>query len=131
MEEQQFNEFNPIDKLHINGKLTEGENIADLGGLKIAYAALQKRLAQLPPEERNRKIDGLTPAQRFFIAYAQSWREKSRPEFLQLQVKSNPHSPPEFRVNGPLANLPDFANSFGLPTGSPMVQPDAERVIIW
>jgi putative endopeptidase len=127
---QQFDHFK-VGGTPVNGKLTEGENIADLGGLKIAYAALQKRLAQLPPEERNRKIDGLTPAQRFFIAYAQSWREKSRPEFLQLQVKSNPHSPPEFRVNGPLANLPDFANSFGLPTGSPMVQPDAERVIIW
>ena len=127
---QQFNRFK-VGNTPVNGKLTEGENIADLGGLKVAYAALQKRLAQLPAAERDRKIAGLTPTQRFFIAYAQSWREKSRPEFLQLQVKSNPHSPPEFRVNGPLANLPDFANSFGIPAGSPMLQPDAERVIIW
>jgi putative endopeptidase len=127
---QQFNQFS-IAGTHLNGKLTEGENIADLGGLKVAYAALQKRLAQLPESERNKKIGGLTPSQRFFIAYAQSWREKSRPEYLQLLIKSNPHSPPEFRVNGPLANLPDFANSFGISADSPMVQPEAERVIIW
>jgi predicted metalloendopeptidase len=127
----QFDKFPGPDGLHVNGRLTEGENIADLGGLKIAYAALQKALARRPPQERSQKIDGLTPEQRFFIGYAQSWREKTRPEALKLLIQSDPHSPPEYRVNGPVSNLPEFSRAFGIAPGAPMTATDAARVNIW
>jgi predicted metalloendopeptidase len=127
----QFDAFVGPDGLHVNGKLTEGENIADLGGLKIAYSALHKALDRLPPAERDRKIDGLTPDQRFFISYGQSWRENSRPEFLKLMIKTDPHAPPEFRVNGPVANLPEFAHAFDVPPNSPLAAPESKRVNIW
>jgi putative endopeptidase len=127
----QFDKFPGPDGLHVNGRLTEGENIADLGGLKIAYAALQKALARRPPEERDQKIDGLTPSQRFFISFGQSWREETRPETLKLLIQSDPHSPPEYRVNGPVSNLPEFSQAFGVPPGAPMTMPDAARVNIW
>ena len=128
---QQFNEFEPQPGLHVNGKLTEGENIADLGGLKIAYAAFQKARERQPADELDKTVDGLTPDQRFFVSYAQSWRGIKRPEAVKLQVLSNPHSPESYRVNGPVANLPEFAEAFGLPTECPEVRPGLERVNIW
>ena len=128
---KQFNEFEPQPGLHVNGELTEGENIADLGGLKIAYAAFQKAQARLPETKRNEKIDGLTPDQRFFIAYAQSWRGLRRPEAVRLLVLTNPHSPEEYRVIGPVANLPEFSRAFDLPASCPEIRPAAERVNIW
>jgi putative endopeptidase len=127
---EQFNGYVAVDDLHVNGELTEGENIADLGGVKIAYTAFQKAL-QRKPAERNRKIDGLTPQQRFFISFAQIWRANVRPEALRLLVKTNPHSPPKFRVLGPLSNLPEFAQAFHIPENSPMMRPAADRVNIW
>ncbi len=128
---KQFGEFEPQPGLHVNGKLTEGENIADLGGLKIAYIAFQKARERQPPEERDKVVNGLTPDQRFFISYAQSWRGLKRPESVRLQVLSNPHSPESYRVNGPVANLPEFAEAFGLPAECPEVRPASERVNIW
>ena len=128
---QQFGEFEPQPGLHVNGQLTEGENIADLGGLKIAYIAFQKARERLPAEERDRVVDGLTPDQRFFVSYAQSWRGIKRPESVRVQVLSNPHSPESYRVNGPVANLPEFAEAFGLPTECPEIRPVPERVNIW
>jgi putative endopeptidase len=126
--EKQFDEFNPIDKLHINGKLTEGENIADLGGLKIALQALKKSLADKPQPA---PLDGLTVEQRFFVAYAQSFRGEIRPEQLRLQLAIDPHSPDKYRVIGPLANLPEFAQAFSCPVERSPLRPAGTRVNIW
>ena len=126
--EQQYSDYIAIDTLHINGKLTLGENIADLGGLKIAYLALQKSLAGKPRPE---KIDGYTPEQRFFLAFAQGWRRNMRPEMTRLLIATDPHSPARFRVLGPLANMPEFVSAFGCGTSGPMARPEAMRVKIW
>ena len=125
---RQFNAYVAIDDLHVNGELTQGENIADLGGVKIAYAALQKALAGKP---RPANIAGFTPEQRFFLSFATIWRENIRPEALRLQVNTDPHSPPRFRADGPLSNLPEFAQAFHIPEGSFMRRSDADRVTIW
>ncbi|HET7064641.1 MAG TPA: M13 family metallopeptidase [Rudaea sp.] len=124
---RQFNAYVPVDSLHIDGRLTLGENIADLGGLLVAYDAF-KLTAQ---GRSNTPIGGLTPDQRFFLAYAQSWREQQRPQQLRLQLQSNEHAPAKYRVNGPLSNLPAFAHAFGCRPGDPMVRSDAVAVKIW
>jgi putative endopeptidase len=127
----QFNSYVVIDDLHVNGKLTEGENIADLGGVKIAYVALEKALQRRTADRRTEKIDGFTPEQRFFLSFAQIWRNNIRPEYARLLIKVDPHSPGKFRANGPLSNLPEFAHAFQVPDNSPMVRPAAQRVNIW
>ncbi len=128
--EKQFDEFNPIDKLHINGKLTEGENIADLGGLKIALAAfLHSKEGQAELEAGT--IDGLTAEQRFFVAYGQSFRSAQRDEELRLQILTNPHSPDKYRVVAPLANMPEFAKAFSCTGAQSPLRPAATRVDIW
>jgi predicted metalloendopeptidase len=124
---RQFNGYVAIGDLHVNGELTLGENIADLGGVTIAYAALAKALAGVPSE----KIGGFTPQQRFFLSYANCWHTNWRPEALRLLVNTNPHSPSRFRVIGPLSNLDEFAEAFGVPVGSPMRRSGADRVTIW
>jgi putative endopeptidase len=124
---KQFDGYTVLDGVHLIGARTQGENIADLGGLKIAYAALQKALAGKPHEA----IDGFTPEQRFFLSYASNWCVAIRPEALRVRVKTDPHSPAEFRVNGPLSNLDEFAAAFNVPEGAPMRRPQAERVTIW
>jgi putative endopeptidase len=124
---RQFNAYVAIDDLHVNGELTQGENIADLGGVKLAYAALQKALDGKP----RTLIGGFTPEQRFFLSFASIWRENIRPEALRMQVNTDPHSPPRFRVDGPLSNLPEFARAFHVPDGAPMRRPEDERVVIW
>jgi predicted metalloendopeptidase len=126
--EAQFNEFKVFNDLNVNGKLTLGENIADLGGLTIAYHAFRHSL-QGKPEPA--PIDGHTADQRFFISYARSWRGNARDEYLRLLVQTNPHSPPRFRAMGPLQNLPEFAKAFGCKEGDPMVRPAAKRAEIW
>ena len=124
----QFDGFFVEDKLHENGKLVEGESIADLGGLAIAYAAYQKSLQGKP---RPKDIDGFSPEQRFFIAYAQGWAENMRPEYSRMLTNVDPHPLPKFRVLGPLSNLPAFAKAFGCKAGDPMVRPPGERCTIW
>jgi putative endopeptidase len=124
---QQYSEYEPVPGVHINGELTQGENIADIGGAKIAYAALQKALAGKPQE----KIDGLTPEQRFFLGWAQIWRANQREDDLRLRLNTDPHSPTHYRCNGPLANMPEFAKAFNLPDDCPMVRPPDKRVNIW
>jgi len=127
---KQFNEYEPLPGLHVNGELTQGENIADLGGLKLAYAALQRALDK-HPEERNKKIDGFTPDQRFFLSFATIWKSKQRDEDLKLRLNTDPHSPARYRVDGPLSNLTEFQRAFSVPDGSPMVRPPDKRVNIW
>lgn len=128
---KQFDAYQPIEGQRINGSLTQGENIADLGGLKVAYAALERALERQGPGAKDKKIDGFTPAQRFFLSWAQVWRNNIRPEALRLRLTTDPHSPGQYRCNGPLANLPEFQAAFAIPDGSPMLRPAAERVQIW
>jgi putative endopeptidase len=124
---QQFNSYHVFPDLTVNGALTEGENIADLGGVKIAYAALENSLGSGPRQA----IAGFTPEQRFFVSFASNWAVRYRPEALRLMINTNPHSPGEFRCNGPLSNLDEFAAAFNVPEGAPMRRPAAERVSIW
>jgi putative endopeptidase len=123
----QFSSYEVLPGVKVNGDLTLGENIADLGGLAIAYTALQKALEG---KERKR-IDGFTPEQRFFISWAQVWRTNAREEYLKQQVLVDPHSPARFRVNGPLSNLPEFHEAFGCKEGDKMYRKPEERVKIW
>jgi predicted metalloendopeptidase len=123
----QFNGYFPIPNVHINGELTQGENIADLGGLRIAYAALQKALAGQPRD----KIGGFTPEQRFFLSFASIYAVKFTPEEALRRLRIDPHSPGEFRCNGPLSNMDEFANAFNVPEGAPMRRPAADRFTIW
>ncbi|WP_026852919.1 M13 family metallopeptidase [Geothrix fermentans] len=125
---KQFDAFEPLPGLHLNGKLTLGENIADLGGLKIAWDAWklsQKGKAQVG------RIEGFTPEQRFFLGYAETWRTLTREEAARLRVVTDPHSPAKFRVNGPLANLPEFYQAFGCKDGDSMKRPEKDRPAIW
>ena len=124
---QQFNEYVPLDTIHINGKLTLGENIADLGGITVAYYAYEKFL----DGKKREMIDGFTPEQRFFIAFAQLWKGQMRPEALASQLLTNPHSPGKYRVLGALSNLPEFQKAFNLPDNAAMVRPADKRARIW
>jgi putative endopeptidase len=116
------------DDLHENGKLVEGESIADLGGLTISYAAFEKTLAGKPAPQL---VDGFTPEQRFFLGFAQIWAGNYRPEYARLLIKTNEHPLGQFRTNGPLSNMPAFAKAFGCAAGSPMVRSDTTRCRIW
>lgn len=124
---QQFNAYQALPGLAINGQLTLGENIADLGGVSVAYEALQRSLAG---KERKR-IDGFTPEQRFFISWAQVWRTKTREDRLKTLVQTDVHSPGEFRAVGPLVNLPEFFTAFGIKEGDPMWRAPELRAKIW
>jgi putative endopeptidase len=124
----QFNSYIQVDTFHVNGKLTLGENIADYGGLLTAYDALERALAR---QGRRTTIDGFTPEQRFFIAYAQSWREHTRPEQLKTRVTVDPHAPALWRTNGPVSNMASFAKAFNCKPGDPMVRAQATVPQIW
>lgn len=123
----QFNSYEALDSLFVNGQLTLGENIADLGGVSISFDAYQR---SLQGKER-KNIDGFTPEQRFFIAYGQVWKGSSRPEALRQLVLTNPHSPENFRVLGPLSNNMEFHKAFGCAEGEAMIRPDSIRAKIW
>lgn len=124
---KQFNGYIAVDSLHINGELTQGENIADLGGIIMAYEAFKKT----DQYKNNITIAGLNPAQRFFLGYALAWMMNERPEATANQVKSNEHSPAKFRVNGPLSNISEFYEVFGVKQGDALWLPDSLRVKIW
>lgn len=124
----QFNSYIQVDTIHVNGKLTLGENIADYGGLLTAYDALERALDR---SGDRRVIDGLTPEQRFFVAYAQSFRDHIRPESLRSRVVNDPHSPAYWRVNGPVSDITAFAKAFGCKPGDPMVRPAELVPQIW
>ena len=124
---KQFDAYSPLDSVHVNGKLTMGENLADLGGLTIAYAAFMKT----PQGKAGKSIDGFTPQQRFFLAYGQIWRRNQRPESLRQQIQTDPHSPSQYRTIGPLQNMPEFHAAFACKEGDKMVRPAASRAKIW
>ncbi len=117
----------PNDSLHVNGELTLGENIADLGGMIISLNALKKANAAKAPG----LISGLTPEQRFFINYAIIWRTNMRPESMRMQILSNEHSPAKYRVNGVLSNLPAFHNAFGVKPTDKMFVKETDRAKMW
>ena len=116
-----------IGDLSINGKLTLGENIGDLGGMTVAWDAFQLAKKQT----KQPTIDGLTPDQRFFLSWAQIWRTNYRDEALKLLVNTDPHAPAPFRVNGPMSNMDAFAKSFGCKPGDAMVRSGDGKVVIW
>jgi putative endopeptidase len=123
----QYNAFVPVPGYTVNGELTLGENIADNSGLVIAHRAYRLSLAGKPAP----RIDGMSGDQRFFAGYAQIWRAKARDEAMLAQIKSDPHSPDQFRVTGVLRNHPAFYSTFGVKPGDKMYLPPAERVTIW
>jgi putative endopeptidase len=126
--EKQFDGFDVEPGLHENGKLVEGESIADLGGLTIAHAAFEKSLQgkPAPPD-----IDGFTADQRFFLGYAQVWAGSNRAEYARMIVATNPHPLNQFRVNGPMSNMPSFAKAWSCTASSPMERAEAVRCKIW
>jgi predicted metalloendopeptidase len=125
---QQYDAYVQVDTFHVNGRLTLGENIADYGGVLTGYDALQRALQR---NGRPGLIDGFTPEQRFFIAYAQSFRQHTRPAALRTRVTVDPHAPEQWRVNGPLSNSAAFAHAFGCKAGDPMVRPPELVPKIW
>ena len=124
---QQFDGYVAVDSLHINGDLTQGENIADLGGIMMGYDAFKKTNQY----KNNEIIAGLNPDQRFFLGYALAWMVNERPEAVASQIRSNEHSPAKFRVIGPLSDMPEFYATFGIKQGDPMWRSDSLRVKIW
>ena len=122
----EYSNFVAIDDVHLNGKLTLGENTADNGGLRLAYMALHDRLQA--PGAMEKLIDGFTPDQRFFIAWGQIWCQNQSPEQSRLRALTDPHSPGQYRVNGVVSNMPEFQKAFGCKTGDPMVRENACRV---
>jgi putative endopeptidase len=123
----QYDGFTVLAGLNVNGRLTLGENIGDLGGLSVAYEAYHRSLNGRTAPLR----DGLTGDQRFFLAYAQIWRALSKDEYLRKQVLSNPHSPPQFRVNGVVRNMDPWYAAFSVQPGDKLYLPPDERVHIW
>ena len=123
--EKQFSEYTVLDGVHVDGKLTLGENLADLGGVKLALLALENQIGK-----NARQADGeFTPRQQFFLGFAQAWCGSYRDESMRLLVATNPHSPPQYRVNGPLSNTKEFAEAWKCQPGQKMVKKD--RCEVW
>lgn len=125
---EQFNDYVVLGDVHVNGELTQGENIGDLGGLNFAFEAYMETLS---PAEKRKKIGGFTPAQRFFLGWARIWRTNIRPELQRQYINTDPHSPAEWRTNGPLTNINAFHKAFGSRPGDGMYKPPRKRIVIW
>jgi putative endopeptidase len=123
----QYDAIEAVPGVHLNGKLTLGENLADLGGLWLAWIAWQDK-AEAGHLDMAAKTDGYTPEQRFWIAYAQQWCTQTRPEQLRSQAQTDPHAPDEYRTNSVLQDLPEFAKSFNCKAGEKMVSAKPCRV---
>ena len=119
--------FTPIDTMKVNGQLTLGENIADLGGLTIAFQAYHKSLLGIEAPV----IDGLTGDQRFFLSWAQVWARKYRDDELRRRLLVDPHAPSQYRVNGIVTNMPEFYKAFDVKEGDQLFRPESARVKIW
>lgn len=124
---EQYNAFTILDSVHVNGKLTLGENLADLGGLNIAYEAFKKT----KEGQSNTKIDGFTPDQRFFLSWAQVWRSSQRPESAQQRILTDPHSPEQFRTNAPITNMDAWYEAFDIKPGNKLYKKPEDRIKIW
>ena len=124
---KQFSEFMPVDTLHVNGEATQGENIADLGGLLLGIDAFKKTDAY----KKGEKIKGYTPMQRYFLGYAYSWMYETRKERLAAQLQTDVHAPAKERVNGPVVNIPEFYEAFGIKPTDKMYRADSLKVRIW
>jgi putative endopeptidase len=123
----QFNGYVVVDTMHVNGSATQGENIADLGGMLLGWDAFTKT----EQYKQGKKLGGLTPAQRYFVGWALGWMNALRPENLAVRVKTDVHAPSFLRVTGPASNLPQFYQAFGVQPGDAMYRPDSVRVQIW
>jgi putative endopeptidase len=123
----QYDKYTVLDNLHVNGNLTLGENLADIGGVAIAYQAFKNT----PQGKSNEKIDGFTADQRFFLSYAQVWQIKMRDEASRMRISTDPHSPAQYRVNGPLSNTDAWYKAFNIKPGDKLYRPENERVKIW
>jgi putative endopeptidase len=123
----QYNQFTVLNNLHVNGELTQGENLADIGGLSIAYQAFKNT----PEGKSDTKIDGFTPDQRFFLSFAQVWRIKTRDETMRTRISVDPHSPELYRVNGPVSNIEAWYKAFDIKPGDKLYRPDSLRVKVW
>ena len=123
----QYNAFPILDSLHVDGELTLGENIADMGGVTVSLAALHKSLNG----KEGDKIDGFTPVQRFFLSYAQVWRGNIRAEELMSRLKEDVHSPAVARVNGIVYNIPEFYKAFDIKETDKRFKKEADRAVIW
>ena len=123
----QYNAFVAVDTLHVNGKLTLGENLADLGGLNVAYAAFKKT----KEGQSNTKIDGFTPDQRFFLSWAQVWRSAQRPEAAAQRVLTDPHSPEQYRCNAPITNIDAWYAAFDIKPGDKNYKKPEDRIKVW
>lgn len=125
----QFDGYEAVPGVKVKGQLTLGENIGDLGGLTVAYDALQRALQADPAA--NRPIDGYTQDQRFFMNWATVWRRNFTEGELRVRLNTDPHAPANFRANGAPSNMPAYAQAFQCKAGDPMVRPDKDRVVIW
>ncbi|MGZ3820044.1 MAG: M13 family metallopeptidase [Mucilaginibacter sp.] len=123
----QYNGFTVLNGVHVNGSLTQGENLADIGGIAIAYQAFKNT----PQGKGNAKIDGYTPDQRFFLSFAQVWRLKNSDETMRMRINLDPHSPEKYRTNGPLSNMPAFYKAFDIKPGDKMYREEKDRVKVW
>jgi len=123
----QYNKYTVLDTINVNGSLTLGENLADLGGLAIAYAAFKKT----PQGQSNELIDGLTPDQRFFLSWAQVWRMNIRPETAAQYIVVDPHSPADARTVGPIVNMDAWYKAFNIQEGDKLFVPEKDRIKVW
>jgi putative endopeptidase len=124
---KQYDQYVPIDTMHLNGRLTLGENIADLGGLTIAYYAYKMALGGKEAPQ----IDGMSGDQRFFAGWAQVWRRKYRDEELRNRILTDPHSPSKYRVIGIVSNMPEFYRAYDLKNTDKLWINEQNRVKIW
>ena len=124
---RQFSGYEPIKGIHVNGDATQGENIADLGGVVLGLDAFKKT----EQYKKGEKIAGLTPVQRYFLGYALGWLGHQKEEALRQQLLSDVHSPAKLRVNGPFVDVPEFYDAFNIKQGDAMWVPDSLRVRIW
>src|SRR5579863_1603220 len=125
----QFSAYEPLPGVHVNGRLTLGENLADLGGASVAYEAMERVLAKNPAKRK--KIDGFTPEQRFFLSIAQVWRTNCRDAELVRLLTTDVHSPGQFRAYGASVNMQEFFDAFGIKEGMPMWRAPEVRAKVW